>query len=355
MNRPQGRLDSIGGPYRLLITLAAFVIVIAGMRAAAEILVPFLLSAFVAMISGPPLLWMQRKGLPSWAALLIIFVVIGVLGLAIALVVGTSAADFTKDLPVYQERLRTSTSAVIEWLNGHGIEVSSQVLTESFDPGSIMQVIGNMITGIGGVLTNTILIIVTVIFILLEASGFSEKMRAAFGSSDREPPSFAPFMDKFKRYMVIKTIISLVTGIFIAVWLALIGVEYAILWGLLAFLLNFVPNIGSIIAAVPAVLLAIIQLGIAPAVLAAGGYLLVNMVIGNFIEPRFMGRGLGLSSLVVFLSLIFWGWVLGPVGMLLSVPLTMIVKIGLQSGHDTRWISVLLDSDPETKAEAPSN
>ena len=128
------------------------------------------------------------------------------------------------------------------------------------------------------------------------------------------------------------------------VLLALIGVDYPVLWGALAFLLNFIPNIGSIIAAVPPVLLALIQLGVAQAALVAGGFLVINMAIGNFLEPRYMGQGLGLSTLVVFLSLVFWGWVLGPVGMLLSVPLTIAVKIALEVRPDTRWMAIMLGS-----------
>jgi AI-2 transport protein TqsA len=125
--------------------------------------------------------------------------------------------------------------------------------------------------------------------------------------------------------------------------LSLIGVDFAPTWGLLAFLLNFIPNIGSIIAAVPAILLALIQLGLPSALLTLLGYLVVNITIGNFLEPRVMGRSLGLSTLVVFLSLLFWGWVLGPIGMVLSVPLTMTAKIALAVNEDTRWLAVLLE------------
>jgi predicted PurR-regulated permease PerM len=142
--------------------------------------------------------------------------------------------------------------------------------------------------------------------------------------------------------MMIKTLTSLATGILIAIWLAIIGVDFPVLWGVVAFALNFVPNIGSIIAAIPAILLALIQLGIFPALHAAIAFLVVNLVIGNAIEPRIMGKGVGLSTLVVFLSLVFWGWVLGPIGMLLSVPLTMIVKIGLENNEGTQKIAVLL-------------
>jgi AI-2 transport protein TqsA len=141
----------------------------------------------------------------------------------------------------------------------------------------------------------------------------------------------------------------------VTVFLFIMRIDYPLLWGLLVFLLNYVPNIGSIIAALPAILQALIQFGPGRALGVATGYLVINMLIGNFIEPRFMGKGLGLSTLVVFLSLIFWGWVLGPVGMLLSVVLTVTVKIGLESREDTRWMAILLgsgvpgpvDPDPE--------
>jgi predicted PurR-regulated permease PerM len=164
------------------------------------------------------------------------------------------------------------------------------------------------------------------------------------GTGQREAQSLQIIQD-IKQYISIKTSMSLLTGAIIAVWLKFLGVDYPLLWGLLAFFFNYVPNIGSIIAAVPAVLLAFIQIDPAHAAYAAAGYLVVNGVIGNLIEPRIMGRGLGLSTLVVFLSLMFWGWVLGPVGMLLSVPLTMIGKIALESSNETRPLAILLGSE----------
>ena len=157
---------------------------------------------------------------------------------------------------------------------------------------------------------------------------------------------FKDFTESVNRYLALKTMFSLLTGVVIWIWLAILGVDFSLLWGLVAFLLNFVPNIGSIIAAIPAVLMALIQLGMGSALLTSLGYVVVNVVVGSIIEPKFMGRGLGLSTLVVFLSLVFWGWVLGPVGMVLSVPLTMILKIALESNEDTRWVAILLGSVP---------
>jgi predicted PurR-regulated permease PerM len=187
-------------------------------------------------------------------------------------------------------------------------------------------------------------------------SSFPVKLRAILGSSDPSLANFDQVIGEVKHYLSLKTLTSLATGVAIAVWLAAMGVDYALLWGLLAFMLNFVPNIGSIIAAIPAVLLALIQLGLGSAVFAAIAFLVVNVVIGVVIEPRLMGYRMGLSTLVVFLSLIFWGWVLGPIGMLLSVPLTMTVKIVLQSNESTRWMAILLGSQGsvEVTSKTPS-
>jgi predicted PurR-regulated permease PerM len=143
-------------------------------------------------------------------------------------------------------------------------------------------------------------------------------------------------------YLAIKAAISLLTGLVIFVWLTILGVDYAVLWGLIAFLLNFIPTVGSFIAAVPAVLLALVQLGVFEACLTLAGFVVVNLIMGNVLEPRWMGRGLNLSPLVVFVSLVLWGWVLGPVGMLLSIPLTIMLKIAFESQDETRWIGIML-------------
>jgi predicted PurR-regulated permease PerM len=220
-------------------------------------------------------------------------------------------------------------------------------ILEYFDPGAAMQLAASTLAGFGGALTNAFLILLTVVFILLEASSLPQKIHAALHHPGASLAGFERFVDNVRRYMAIKSAVSLMTGVVITTGLWLIGVDYPLLWGVLAFLLNYVPNIGSIIAAVPAVLLAFVQLGTLSALLSAALYVAVNMIIGNAIEPRFMGRGLGLSTLVVFLSLVFWGWVLGPVGMLLSVPLTITVKIALESSSESHWLAVLLGPEGE--------
>ena len=197
----------------------------------------------------------------------------------------------------------------------------------------------------GSAVSIIVLILLMVTFILLEASSFPVKLRAILGNPHQVFPQFTKFVHDIKRYIVIQTILNLVGAVIIGLWLFFLGVDYPVLWAFLAFLLHFVPNLGSIVAAIPAVLLALIQLGVGPAILVAAGYLVIGFILGNVIGPRVMGRKLGLSTLVVFLSLIFWGSLLGPIGVVLCIPLTMTLKFAFENGQSTRWIAILLGSE----------
>ncbi len=326
---------------QVLIVLASLVIVAAGLSAGKVILVPFLLAGFIAILSASPMFWLQRRGLPTWLALLLVILTVFVAGLLLAGLVGSSVSDFSDNLPHYEARFRQQADTLIAWLAQKHISISGQALTDIFDPGAAMKLVAALFNALTNVLANGFLVLMTVIFMLLEASGMPDKLRAILGDSGNLS-GFDNFVHNVQHYMAIKTIISLITGVLVTLLLIILGVDYPLLWGVLAFLLNYVPNIGSIIAAGPAVLLAAVQLGLLRALLVGVGFLIINLAMGSVIEPRFMGRGLGLSPLVVFLSLLFWGWLLGPVGMLLSVPLTMTAKIALDSREDTRWVSVLL-------------
>ncbi len=338
---------------RFLFVTAAFIIVVAGMKSAEAILVPFLLSMFIAIIAAPPMFWLKDRGLPTGLALLVVLACIVIVVTLIAILVGTSINDFSKDLPVYQQRIKEDFSDLIHVLDRFGITLPDEILLDSLDPGAIMGLAASLLTSLSGLLTNAFFILLTATFILLEASSFPTKLRSLFDKPESSISQFSKLTENIKRYLAMKSIVSLLTGIIITGWLAIIGVEYPILWGLLAFLFNYVPNIGSIIAAVPAIMIAFVQSGVGLATSALVGYLVVNIVVGNMIEPKVMGRSLGLSTLVVFLSLVFWGWVLGPVGMLLSVPLTMVVKIALESYDQTHWIAVLMGPESEVANTKP--
>ena len=339
---------------QIIITIAAIVIVVAGMRAATDILVPFLLAVFISIISATPLFWLQRKGLPTWLALITVILGILIVGFLMAWLVGSSVKDFSNNLPVYEEKLKLQTAGIIAWIGKLGIDISDLGITEIFNPGAAMKLVASMLNSLGNLLTNGFLILMTATFMLLEATSIPAKLRIILGDRESSLKPFDKFVNNVKNYMAIKTLVSLVTGALVTFFVFIMGLDYPLLWGMLAFALNYVPNIGSIIAAVPAVLLAIIQIGIAKAMIIAAGYVVLNLVMGSVIEPRFMGRSLGLSTLVVFLSLLFWGWVLGPVGMLLSVPLTITAKIALDSREESRWIAVLLGPEVITERETES-
>jgi predicted PurR-regulated permease PerM len=305
------------------------------------------------VICAPPVFWLQRKGLPRWAAILLVVLLLWAGFIGIATLLGTSINSFTRAMPGYQASLEQGFASLLEWLTGLGLKVPIASIQEQIDPGAAMRLARGVLTSLGGVLTNTFLIMVTVIFILLEAASFPVKLRSAFGNSETTMDAFGTFAGGVNKYLAIKTLMSLVTGVGVWLLLTLVGVDFPVLWGLLAFLLNYIPTIGSIIAAVPAVLLALVQFGGPKGLVVAAGYLVINIGIANFIEPQMMGRGVGLSTLVVFLSLVFWGWVFGPIGMLLSVPLTMIAKIALGTSEKSRWLAIMLGPElpPETPAE----
>lgn len=335
----------------VLLAIAATFIIIAGLKAASSFVVPVILSLFVSIILGP--LYFALAGvripktdkvIPDWLAMILVVVIMSGLFFLIGRLVGNSVEQFSANLPQYEVMLRDKLAGVMQWLEGLGLNIPEQSLADRFSPNMVMNLSTSVLNGLGGMLSNLFLIVLTSIFLLMEASVFGDKMLRAFPKADSKAHlGLTEVIDKIKRYATIKSIVSLLTGAIISLWLVILDVEYPFLWGLIAFLFNFVPNIGSIIAAVPAVILAwLTQDSITVPLLVAAGYLLVNFVVGNIIEPKFMGRGLGLSTLIVFLSLLFWGWILGPVGMLLSVPLTIIVKIVLDSNRETQWIGIML-------------
>jgi predicted PurR-regulated permease PerM len=328
-----------------LLNIAAFIIIVAGMREASALLVPFLLALFISIICSPPFLWLKRKGVPKAIALLVVIIGILAIGSFVGTVVGTSMNSFLNNLPLYEMQLKDKVAEIISLLQKIGLEIPKEQMLDSFNPEDPLRLIGGILSGLGKVLSRTFLILITVIFVMLEFSGFPKKLRAASDEPDVAMNNFVKIYDNIKRYMAFKTLISLGTGIGITILLIIIGVDYPLLWGLIAFLINYIPSIGSYIAALPGVLLALIQFGLGTSIITAAGYFFVNTLFGNFIEPRLMGQGLGLATLVGFHSLVFWGWVLGPVGMLLSVPLTMAFKIALDSKEETRWIAILLGSD----------
>ena len=330
--------------YKTILTLSGLIIIFAGLKVADKIIIPFFLSMFISLISFPLLTFFKSKNINNPASVTLVLITIMTVSLSIAALIGTSLNSFRKSLPDYKEKIYGEIDKVLILAEKYDINISSEILYDYVDPTFIMQSVANTISAFGNVLTNYFLILFIVMFTLLEAAGFSNKLKMAFNNTDQSIATFHRFSENMNKYLTIKTFISMITGLLVYISLSLINLDHAIMWGLIAFFLNYIPNIGSIIASIPAIIIALIQLNFYYALLVALIYLVINVVMGSIIEPRYLGKELGLSTLIIFLSLVFWGWLLGPVGMLLSVPLTMVVKIWLESNDDSKWIAVMLGS-----------
>ena len=334
---------------RFLVSMAAIVIIIEGVNYAQPILASFLVAVFFAVIGTRPVRWLERKRIPSVIAVLLVVTGMITILLIAGAIVGESITSFYTELPAYQTRLLKQALAFQSFLAGKGIRGIDKVLLGFVNPEVVMNLTARLLAGLGAALSKIVLIFITVAFILFETSSFPAKLRVVLGDPRQVFPQFTRFAGDMERYMIIKTLINLATGLLVGIWLAVIGVDFPVLWGFLTFLLHYVPNIGIVIAAFPALLLTLIQFGAGTAALAAAGYIVVDSIVGYVIETRLMGKKLGLSTLVVFLSLLFWGGLLGPVGMVLCIPLTMTLKFACENNEGTRWIAVLLG--PEVPAE----
>ena len=396
----------MGTPVRVLVVAACVVVLVGGLRAASAIIAPFLIALFVAILSLPVLFWLRRRVPVLVAVLGTILLDMAVLVAAGYLVGNTAnqlASDmdayqdrlvalvdggvgWLEDRGLELEGWRSpppasdaagdepspavaaagaqaaspqaadsggagdagagtasSRTAAAAGAGGEGAEQGLQDwgFLSRFDPSLLIDFANLTVRFTASAVSSLLVVFLILVFMLFEAATFRRKARTLL-ASEAARERFSRMANEIQRYIGIKTAVSAATGLLIGVWVGVLGVDFAIFWGLVAFVLNFIPNLGSIIAAVPTTLLATVQIGVGRALLVALGYLVVNMVIGNFIEPHLMGRRLGLSTLVVVLSLVFWGWVWGPIGMLLSVPLTMVVKIMLENTEEFRWVAVLL-------------
>lgn len=330
---------------RFFLVAAAIMVILASIKAASVIVVPFLLALFIAIVFQPAIFWFKGKGFPPSVAISAVFVVILIVGSAFVGLVLQSVNEFSSKMPEYRGKILEQFETLVAFAETFNIHLDVTVLQQQFDPSRLLSMSVNLLSGLGNVMTNTVIIMLIVAFMLSEAALMPRKIALAFPSPEKKLGQMSNLLLAINKYLALKTVVSLITGVLIGFGLWLMGVDHFILWAVIAFLFNYIPNIGSIIAAVPAVIMALIQFHPAMAGFVAIWFLVVNIIMGNIVEPKMMGRGLGLSTLVVFLSLIFWGWLLGPVGMLLSVPLTMGVKIGFDENPSTRWLAILLSGD----------
>lgn len=343
-----------------MILIGSLVLLVAGLKAAQDFFLPIMLAFFVATVSLPITNWLVRKRFPRSLAVLVTVLVDFSFIVALLLLASTLVDD-----------LQT------KWNNRYAAEVTSRVQTESVSLARTLEKWGvqdarekidvavqrnlenlqnirfervwDLGTGLLGRVIGFfgafLVVLILTIFMLLEAGMFGSRLDSI---SQARGPNIARLLSAtrdIQRYLAIKTIISLATGILAGVLCWIAGLDFFILWGILAYALNYIPVIGSIVAGVPPTVLALITSGVPSAAIVAGGYLLINNVLGNFLEPMLVGRRFGISTLVIVIAVMFWGWVWGPLGMLMAVPITMMLKVVLEGSDEFRWISVAISAD----------
>lgn len=334
---------------KIVIMLGMLVIILTGIRFAADIVVPFILALFISVVLNPVVQWLERLRVPRVLAISLLISLIILVAVLLLATLGTSLNELARTLPQYRSSLVVPLQNLEPWLQRFGIEISVNELVKYIDPNAAMTFVTSLLTQLTNAMSSIFLLLLTVVFMLFEVPQLPAKLKQMMVRPVEGMAAIQRAIDSVSHYLVLKTAISVVTGLVAWAMLAALDVRFAFIWGLLAFALNYIPNIGSVLAAIPPILQVLVFGGLYDALVVLAGYLAINMVFGNILEPRIMGRGLGLSTLVVFLSLIFWGWLLGPVGMLLSVPLTIVVKIGLENTEGGQSIAVLL-SDLSKKA-----
>lgn len=326
----------------ILLKLASLVIILAGIHAAADIIVQLLLALFFAIVLNPLVTWFVRRHVSRPAAIGIVVMAMLCVLTALFAVLAASVSEFSSMLPVYNKELTRQLLAFQRAVPFLHLHISPERLLQGIDGDRMMTFATTLMTQLSGAMASIVLLVMTVVFMLFEVRHVPYKLRFALANPQIHIAGLHRALKGVTHYLALKTLISLLTGVIVWVGLMLLGVQFALMWGVLAFLLNYVPNIGAVISAVPPMIQALLFNGAYECLLVGLLFLIVHMVLGNIMEPRIMGQRLGMSTLVVFLSLLVWGWLLGPVGMLLSVPLTSVCKIWMETTQGGSKLAILL-------------
>lgn len=343
---------------RVLVTMASAVIVIAGLQYGRDVILPVVMATFLAVASFPFTKMLRSKlRFPHWLAVtstvaLVFSFLVGLGFLTNYLVTELSHIWVLKYNHLLNDLYLKIQAFLLEhnWDNQAREVVNS--LMQAVDGQNIVNITTTLMGKLTSIVTITTLVLILMTFFLAEAPKFGENVQRISRKSGPAILHFAKALSGIQKYLVIKTIISFITGMLAWALCAAVGVDLALLWGIVAFALNFIPTFGSIVAAIPPIILSLLMLGTSEAVIVALGYLAINTMLGNFIEPLLMGRQFGIATSVVLLSVVFWGWVWGPFGMLMAVPISILVKLGLEGSRDLKWIAMLMD-DPPKKRNLP--
>jgi AI-2 transport protein TqsA len=347
------REAAIAHSHRALVAAGAAILVVAGLKLAAPILVPVAFALFLGVLAQPLLQALLARRVPMALAVLLTMLVLAAIAAVFVLLLLGSLGELRDAGPAYYSEFQQRISYTVEWWRGKGISILDWMPAKYQRPEAIVEFAGKAIKEILGLASQLTIVVLTLIFMLVEAAALPRKLERLPERHRQLLLRVSPVSRELQRYLLIKTAMSLVIGLVAGLFLALLGVDFPVLCGIIAFACHFIPNVGALLAAAPAMVLAFVQFDLTKAFAVLVGYLVIGTVLGNLVEPTLLGKRLGMSTLVVFLSLLFWGWVWGPVGMLLSVPLTGTIKILLERSETFSWLATLLDSsNPRSSAAA---
>jgi len=339
----------------LLVGLASFVLIVAGMKAIASLLSPILLSLFVVMVTSPLMQWLKARGVPSWLAYTLVLLGVIAVGLVLILFLAASLAQLSQELPNYRNLIDQQLTDLVQWLDRRGVQAQDIRELEWFQPGRILQALLYFISALLGTVSNVGFTLLIFIYMLASAANFSGRLRHGLSSDPPMLVRFSHFASSISTYLVIKSWLGALTALLQVVLMWILGIDFAVLWGVFSFLFNFVPNVGFYISLIPPTLIALLTLGWGKAIIFAVGYTLINNFFDIAIAPRYLGKGLDLSMIVTFLAVVFWSWILGPIGAFLALPLTVMVKtLVLEPFPETQLLAQLMGSGAPADAPAPA-
>jgi predicted PurR-regulated permease PerM len=330
-----------------VVVLAGLAIVLLAMQITSDVLSPVLLALVLAITATPLLNWFMKRGAPSWLALVLTIVLVVALILGIVWLVGLSVQDLGDKLPAYEQRIGEIKQEFGSTLTNLGVDVDSLASDQLVAPDKLLELAAGFAGGIVSSLSNWGLILLTSVFFLVEATIIPRKVRSIAEDNDPDVLRSLRLTQDLRQYMAINAGVGLIAAVINVILLAIIGVDFALLWGVLSFFMSFVPNVGFIISVIPPAIMALIQFGTREMLIVIVAYVVINFLVDNVIKPRFIEEGVNISATVTFLSLIIWAWVLGPIGAILAVPMAIIVQAMLDSREETRWIAYMMGSGSE--------
>lgn len=343
------------------------VIVVTALKYASGFFIPVMLALFIATISYPITDWLRNHRVPRFFAVLLTVLVDFAFLIGIVIIAVSLLGDFGEKWDetyynAFSTKIDETSQFLVNTLERFGYENENARETvevyfkklwdqqlQNFEVEKFFALGTDVVGKVASFISTILVVLILTVFMLTEARQFGKRFDAI---CDARGPDFARMFaaaQDVQRFLGIKTILSLITGVLAAILCRACGLDFYVLWGILAFALNYIPVVGSIIAGLPPFILALLVADLPTGIIIAVGYILINFFIGNFVEPSLMGRRFGLSTLVVIISVLFWGWLWGPVGMLLAVPLTMIIKVALDHSYEYHWLAVAITPEKVPK------